>query len=361
MIRVAHLLPTLEIGGRERIVADLCRTAERHAIEPVLVTFDRPAPGRTLIDTPGVRTIALDRRHPAFREHLRTALAQEQIQVLHAQGHLPLALAAGATAGVPTLATMHIALGPGWRWLVPLVRGLRSANHLTAVSQDLTKRYGWLAGRPIQLVPTGVDLARFAAPATSGGSDGRPFTLGIAARLHPVKRLDIAVEAIRLLMQRRGMRCRLLVAGEGPWRQRIETLAQGCDIELLGALTDMPAFLRRLDAFLLTSDHEGTPAALLEAMATGLPCIATRVGGIPALLGNAGMLVPRRDPPAIADAIEKLMGNAALREQMGAAAAQHARSYSLERQAQTYADIYREMIGTRQAHRHTAAEKSRFF
>ena len=341
MIRVAHLLPTMEIGGRERIVADLCRAAPGLGIEPILVTYDRPTPGHTLIEVPGIHAIGLDCRHPAFSDHLRAALAKERIHVLHAQGHVSVALASGLTGDVPILATMHVALGAGWRWLVPLVRGLRSAKQLTAVSEDLARRYQWLAGRPIKLVPTGVDLERF-APATRAHSPGKPFTIGIVARIHPVKRMDLAVEAIRILM-RRSIHCRLVIAGEGAWRQHIETLTQGCDVELRGALTDIPGFLRGLNAFLLPSDHEGTPAALLEAMAIGLPCIATRVGGVPALLGDAGMLVPRRDPSAIADAIERLHGNADLRAQMGAAAAQRAQSYSLERQVQAYADLYRQM------------------
>lgn len=338
MIRVAHLLPTMEIGGRERIVSDLCRTAPGLGIEPVLVTYDPPKPGYTLIDVPGVPAISLDRRDPAFRDQLRATLAGEKIQVLHAQGHISAALAAGATGGVPMLATMHVALGSGWRWLVPVVRGLRAADRLTAVSEDLAWRYRWLARRPIELVPTGVDLERF-RPSTRPLDPGTPFTIGIAARLHPVKRLDDAVDAIRILMGH-GLSCRLVIAGEGPCRQHIATLARGCDIELRGAVTDIPNFLRGLDAFLLPSDHEGTPAALLEAMAMGLPCIATRVGGMPALLGDAGVLVPRRDPSAIAEAIERLMGSASLRAQMGLAAAQRARSHSLEHQACAYAGLY---------------------
>jgi glycosyltransferase involved in cell wall biosynthesis len=338
MIRVAHLLPTMEIGGRERIVADLCRTAPGLGIEPILVTYDPPTPGYTQIDAPDVPAIGLDRRDPAFRDQLRATLVGERIHVLHAQGHISAALAAGATSGVPMLATMHVALGSGWRWLVPVVRGLRAADRLTAVSEDLARRYGWLERRPIKVIPTGVDLARF-QPAVGLRDTGMPFTIGIAARLHPVKRLDDAVAAIRILV-RRGLSCRLVIAGEGSCRQRIDALSKGCDVELRGAVTDMPNFLLGLDAFLLPSDHEGTPAALLEAMAMGLPCIATRVGGIPALLGDAGVLVPRRDPSAIADAIELLMGSASLRAQIGSAAAQRARSHSLEHQARAYADLY---------------------
>jgi len=338
MIRVAHLLPTMEIGGRERIVADLCRTAPAFGIDPVLITYDLPAPGSTLIETPGVPAIALDRRDPAFREELRASLARDHIDVLHAQGHVSAALAAGALDGVPMLATMHVALGSGWRWLLPVVRGLRAADRLTAVSEDLARRYGRLAGRPIEVIPTGVDLARF-SPAPARRDPAMPFTIGIAARLHPVKRLEDAITAIRLLAGR-GLRCRLVIAGEGPRHAHLAALADGLDVALLGAVEEMPAFLHSLDAFLLPSDHEGTPAALLEAMATGLPCIATRVGGMPALLGDAGLLVPRRDPSAIARAIEHLMADTGVRECLGRRAVEQARHHSLNRQAEAYAALY---------------------
>ena len=140
VIRVAHLLPTMEIGGRERIVADLCQTAHRAGVEPILMTYDLPKPTYRLIDTPSVCRIRLDRRNSDFRHQLQRALIDERIDVLHAQGHVSLALAAGATGGVPILGTLHMALGTGWRWLLPIVRGLRSADRLTAVSEDLARR-----------------------------------------------------------------------------------------------------------------------------------------------------------------------------------------------------------------------------
>lgn len=333
----------MEIGGRERIVADLCRTAPGLGIDPVLITYDEAAPGSTLIEAPGVPVIALDRRDPAFRDRLRASLGQQRIDVLHAQGHISAALAGGAIGDVPMLATIHVALGSGWRWLLPIMRGLRGADALTAVSDDLARRFGRLAGRPIETIPTGVDLERFRPVERTAGS---PFTIGIAARLHPVKRHRDALAAMRILAAH-GLQCRLLIAGEGNCRPEIEALAKGFDVEILGAVEDMPAFLHRLDAFLLPSDHEGTPAALLEAMASGLPCIATRVGGMPALLGDAGILVPRRDPEAIAQAIGRLIESPQERQRFGRHAADRASGHSSERQARRYAGLYEQLLSAR--------------
>jgi glycosyltransferase involved in cell wall biosynthesis len=343
VIRVAHFLPTTEIGGRERIVADLCEAAPVHGIEPLVITYDRPAPGRTLMQVPVEKAIALDRRHVDFGERLRSTLAEERVDVLHAQGHACVALANLARCEVPMVASIHLALGEGWRWLMPLRRGLRAAAHVTAVSQDLARRYRWLARRPIHVIPTGVDVHRF-APAKTSRDPGAPFTIGIAARLHPVKRVDVAVKALRVLIGR-GIRCRLVIAGEGPLRSQLEGLALGLPAEFRGAVSDMPAFMRELDAFLSASDHEGTPAALLEAMATGLPCVATGVGGVPALLDGAGLLVSRRNPTAIAGAVAALVGDFELRSRLGACALHRARRYSVDLQASAFAGLYRGSAG----------------
>ena len=105
-----------------------------------------------------------------------------------------------------------------------------------------------------------------------------------------------------------------------------------------------PVFTNLLLADEMNRTPPKTQAALLEAMATGLPCVATRVGGVPALLGEAGMLVPRRDPAAIADAVAALMANAGLRQQLAVAAARRARCFSAERQAQAYARLYARIV-----------------
>lgn len=335
----------MEIGGRERIVADLCRTAPALGIEPVLITYDVAPPGAAVIEASGVPVVALDRRDSAFRAQIGACLTRERIDVLHAQGHISAALAAGATGGVAMAATMHVALGSGWRWLLPIVRGLRAADALTAVSDDLARRFGRLVGRRIETIPTGVDLARF-RPSERPRPVGQPFTIGIAARLHPIKRHGDAVAAMRILRQR-GARCRMLIAGEGPCHDAIAAAARGLDVELLGAVTDMPGFLHRLDAFLLPSDHEGTPAALLEAMACGLPCIATKVGGMPALLGEAGILVARRDPDAIADAVEWLASDPGARRTFGHRAAELALRQGSDAQAERYARLYRALASER--------------
>ncbi|MBV9842104.1 MAG: glycosyltransferase [Sphingomonadaceae bacterium] len=346
MIRVAHLVPSMAVGGRERIVADLCRTAAPHGIDPIVITYD-PVPGSAELD-PVAPIVALERRRRGFPATLVGTLQHRRIDLLHAQGHVAAALARHVTRAMPMVATLHIALGSGWRWLPAIARGLRAADAVTAVSGDLARQFGWIAGRRIATIPTGVDLARFAA-STALRPDA-PFTIGIAARLHPVKRHADAIAALRLV-EKRGRRCRLLIAGEGPLHEEIARAGAGLDVRMLGPVADMASFYRRLDALLLPSDHEGTPAALLEAMACGLPCIATTVGGVPALATGAALLVPARDPVRLAEAIARLMVDASLRARLGTAAAARAADYSLAAQADAYAALYRDVLAARRPQR----------
>lgn len=171
MIRVAHLLPNLVIGGRERIVADLCREAPRRGIDPLVIAYDPatdPA-GQFAVDAP---VVAIDRRDPGFVRRLHDWLTDARIDVLHAQGHVSAALARRSLGDTPMVATLHIALGTGWRWAVPVARGLRAARAVTAVSGDLARRYRPLAGQPIRTIATGVDLDRFAAGGTPARQAG---------------------------------------------------------------------------------------------------------------------------------------------------------------------------------------------
>ena len=341
MVRVAHLLPNLAIGGRERIVADLCRTAEAQGVAPVIVTYDPLPPGAAIIAAEAP-VVALDRRDQAFATCLRAAVAAHRIDLVHAQGHVPAALL--PPLDVPHVVTLHVALGSGWRWLPAIRRGVRGAAAVTAVSYDLARRFGFVAGRRPEVIATGVDLSRFAPVPRAHDL----FTIGIAARLHPVKRHCDAIEALRHLAGQ-GVRLKLLVAGEGAGRQAIAARAAGLDVEMLGAVEDMPAFYARCDAAMLVSDHEGTPATLAEAMACGLPIVATAVGGVPAQVGEAALLVPRRSPAAIAAALARLVTEPALRTRLAAEGRARARALDIGVQAAAYRAVYARALSVREA------------
>lgn len=336
MLRVAHLLPNMIAGGRERIVAQLCDNAAGMGIEPHLITYDPEARGQRF-SVAGVPLHAIDRKRPDFVRALGDVLLANRIDVLHAQGHVAAAIAAPVGRMVPIVVTLHVALGTGWRWVPAISRGLRTASAITAVSRDLAARYRFLAGRSIATILPGITIppksaARPARPFT-------PFTIGIAARLHPVKRHRDAIAALTILRQQ-GVSCRLVFAGQGPMDAELRLLSDGHDVRFDGHVDEMAAWFASIDTFLLPSDHEGTPMALLEACAAGLPCIATRVGGIPAAMGDAALLVPRRNPQAIASAINRLVASPELRAKLSCAARSQAQQLSLENSLTQYREIY---------------------
>lgn len=190
-----------------------------------------------------------------------------------------------------------------------------------------------------------------AARATRAGV----FTWLLVAVFRTEKGHANLLRAARIVAARRPFR--LLLAGEGPQLEAMKTLAAELDVlevvEFLGKRTDVPDLLAEADGFVLPSMWEGSPNALIEALAAGLPAVATEVGGCPEVLheGVSGFLVPPEDPQALADAMIRLMDLAPeVRARMGAAGQAHVSStFSME----AMVDDWERLIGS--AERRAAA------
>jgi L-malate glycosyltransferase len=215
-------------------------------------------------------------------------------------------------------------LTPFHRWLTR--HALARADTVTATGLHLaveTTRYA-PEGKPVTVVPYGVDLGRF-KPARRRAR--KTIVVGTTARLSPEKGLPYLIDAFARLRRRYGGAVRLRIAGEGPERavleEQVSTLALGEAVELLGWLDYeyLPAFLQGLDIFALPSTWEGFGVSAIEASATGLPVVASNVHGIPdaVLDGKTGLLVPPKDPAGLASAIAGLIDDPAQRSSLGAA------------------------------------------
>jgi glycosyltransferase involved in cell wall biosynthesis len=178
----------------------------------------------------------------------------------------------------------------------------------------------------------------------------RPETLvlGTAARLAPQKRIEDLLEALRMAKPRLP-RCVLRIAGgvetgQQAYARRLRKLARDLPVEWCGELPETREFLRGLDIFLMISEPAGCPNASLEAMAAGLPVIATNVGGASEQVidGHTGRLVPRGDPAAFAEALVALSGDAEQRRKLGANARAHVKShFSFEEMVTRYAALFK--------------------
>lgn len=174
------------------------------------------------------------------------------------------------------------------------------------------------------------------------------YAIGCLAALVSRKGLDVAIRALGL-MQTPGPSV-LLIAGDGPDRQRLETLAQTNSanrrVRFLGQLAEPARLLGAIDAFCLPSRNEGLGVAALEAMAAGCAVVATRVGGLGAAVADAGLLVDPDDPKALAEALDALhpaSGEELARELGARARARIDEQFLFTTQVQRYEALYRRL------------------
>lgn len=203
---------------------------------------------------------------------------------------------------------------------------LTEASFVATVSEDNATYLGSLleARRP-RVVHNSVDLRRLGSPAMNGGRE-RDVVLSVA-RIIEKKGLSDLVAACGILAGR-GVSLRLEIVGEGPMRRELETAAAryGVHASFLGALPNEQVLerYRRATVFCLpcvvaeSGDRDGLPTSVLEAMALGLPVVTTSLNGLAEAVVHeeTGLVVPGRDPASLADALERLLGDPALRERL---------------------------------------------
>lgn len=237
-------------------------------------------------------------------------------------------------------------------------------NRYVALSGELQRylveRVG-IAPARIERIINGVDTARFTARGRARAAvdgcpfaDPRLFVVGTVGRLDAVKdQTNLARAFVAALRRHPGARerLRLAIVGDGPLREEVQRVLAEADATplawLAGERHDIPAVMRGLDLFVLPSLAEGISNTLLEAMASGLPVIATRVGGNAELMeeGLTGRLVPRADPEAMATAILRYFDDPLLaRRHGGAGRSLVEKRFSLELMVRRYDELYASVL-----------------
>ncbi len=233
-----------------------------------------------------------------------------------------------------------------WHMRIPSVM---TVNAKTALEELVTNRL--VTRRRVFLIPNVIDLCQYKYNSVSARhkSSARGNIIVIfVARLVPAKRLDRFMQALGLA-RRKQQNLKGVVIGDGPERQKWESKVTGFgltkeDICFLGTRSDVVDQLGVADMLVSSSDEEGFPNVLLEAMAAGLPIVTTPAGDAPSLVhdGINGYVVPFDDPMAMADRIVKLAQSLELRRKLGAAGRQEVQSsYSFERLACRLFSVYR--------------------
>jgi glycosyltransferase involved in cell wall biosynthesis len=220
------------------------------------------------------------------------------------------------------------------------LRASRSSM-VIAVSSSLAQLYGSSAVRSVVFAPTAIAAAQISDRQDTCQST--PTRLLFVGRLVPVKGLAYLFEAVRLLLHD-GVPVRLILVGAGPHLKTLITLAAEhkltSAVEFTGEVSFGPRLLalyREADIFVLPSLSEGTPRVLWEAMAAGLPIIATRVGGVPEIIqhGETGLLVSSRFAQQLAASIRRMIEDEELRVRLIRAGYSLIRKHTVESQATT--------------------------
>ena len=362
--RVVHIIDRLPPDGAERLLCEVLRyrsddldyqvvcLAEGGVFEPVIRAMGVPV------------TILGKRRGIDLRLvwRLWRWLRNNKPQIVHT--HLFTADTWGRLvarlAGVPLVfSTVHSV--NSWQGrvhrLVDRTLALFTTRLIACTAQVAEKLHNQdgIDARRIVTLANGVDLQRFAdvtpvdIERELGASGGGPW-LAVLGRLEPVKGQAYLLECLALLRDQ-GIEFRCVLIGDGPEREslveKVTRLQLADRVYLAGFRDEVPAWLAAIDVLVMPSRWEGLPMALLEAMALGKPVVAHAVGGIPDVVrdGQEGLLVPPHHPQQMMQALARLLGDAALRAQMGANALSRVRShYSAEALARAYEKLYRDAM-----------------
>lgn len=335
--RVIHLVRALNYGGLEKVVYDLVRLTDQDRFD-VLVTClgeagalgDDFARAGIAVESLGL----LDRRTPSMVRAIAKYLKSKRPDILHTHNpspHLVGALAA-RLARVPVV--IHTKHGRNYPTIRKKVLQNRFASWLTdaviAVSNDsadVARDIERVPHSKVHVIRNGIDLDRFHVHREIDRSTVRR-AIHVARLIYPTKDQETLLRAVRLVADKEPAFL-LDIVGDGPHRARLEAL---CDelhlrrhVKFHGFRDDVHVMLARAEFFVLSSVKEGLSITLLEAAATGLPIVATRVGGNPEVVldRETGLLVPPESPESLAAAMLELLACPEAAEQMGTAGRNH--------------------------------------
>jgi glycosyltransferase involved in cell wall biosynthesis len=356
---VALAIGQLSYGGAETQLCELVEGLAGRARVTVYCLSGRSQPLGERVEAAGARLVVFAAKGGfdlGRVRDLRRCILADRPTLVHAFLYIAdayvWAAMLGLRGGVPFVASARNCKVESNRLRRLLVgRALASADAVVCNSAEMARfaveRYGVPDDRP-RVVYNGVDAERFHPRA--GRSPG-PLRIGTVGRIERQKNLDLFLAAACNLLQTKEDAI-FEVVGEGSlkdaFERRVAAAGLAANIRFVGTSARIPEFLRGLDQFWLTSDWEGTPNVVLEAMASGLPVLATRVGGTPELIddGRTGCLVDAGDEAGLSALARDLAEDPGRARRLGEAARREVEArFSVPAMVAATEDVYREVLG----------------
>lgn len=355
-----QLVLSLSPGGTERLVIEIVRALQPR-VDSVVCCLDEPGAWAGELAALGVPVVSLGRTpgfHPELAMRIARVMTEREIDVVHCHHYSPYVygLLAAKLTNVSVVFTEHGRLSDGppstkRRFVNPLLSLL--GGRICSVSADLREHMvaeGFPARR-IDVVYNGIepgaraDASQRAAARRELGVGDDALVVGTVGRLDPVKNLTAMLDAHALLLARHPA-ARAVIVGDGDERARLEARAAHLGIahavHFGGYRKDARALMAAFDVYLNCSSFEGVSLTILEAMAAGLPVIATPVGGNPEVVidQETGLLVNGGAGP-LADAMSRMLVDPARRHMMGDAGRRRVQQhFSMTRMVDSYAAAY---------------------
>ena len=368
MIRVLEVLATLKRAGAERMAVSLVRRLDPNRFETAVVSLFDAFPGglEPELEEAQIRTWHLgkyqgldlrmySRLYRVFRG-FRPSIVHTHSYVLRYT--LPAGMAARAGAMVHTvhnLARREVDAAGRMIHQFAFRHGVVPVVVADEVGRSFRDLYGL---DPAATIPNGIETGRFFQPGAreewrrANGFSANDLLVVSVARLEPQKNpLGLIESFARALVADRPWR--LLLAGDGSLREAAHKTAIrrgiGERVHFLGVRPDVAELLSASDVFALASHWEGNPISVMEAMAAGLPVVATAVGGVPELVvhGDTGLLAPAGDVQAFADALKAVAGDPERRRKLGAAGLKRSAGFSVETMVASYSDLFERVASGR--------------
>jgi len=364
-LRILHTLAPAHVGGIEQVVRDLAvgHSGLGHAVHVAVSVPDLAHPYVGVLRDAGVDVhpiVASGRAYRRERREFGAVCSAIRPDVVHSHGYRSDVLHAGVArqCGIPLVSTVHGFTGGDWKNRLferVQVRWLRRFDAVVAVStplgEDLVARGVPRAHlsiiRNALQAPSDTLSRREACTALALPTAG--FNVGWVGRLSPEKGVDVFLDAIDRLDD---VPLQAVVLGDGPEQGAMEARVRAGPlrdrVRFCGVVENARRLFTAFDAFVLSSRTEGTPMVLLEAMATGVPIVATRVGGVPDVVSpEEALLVPSGDAGAIAEAVRAIRSDdRSARRRAGAARRRLESAFSVQAWLGEYEDLYRRLVAS---------------